>query len=60
MFQSGSILDDEGDEGSGQDLDLNLPPARSNQPDSVPAKTVDGFPAHIFRHMTSAATPGPN
>ncbi|MCB1709940.1 MAG: phosphomannomutase/phosphoglucomutase, partial [Halioglobus sp.] len=49
MFQSGSILDDEGDEGSGQDLDLNLPPARSNQPDSTPAQTADGFPAHIFR-----------
>ncbi len=47
MFQSGSMLDDDSEEGAGLDLDLNLG-------DSARAKTrpqggEDGFPHHIFR-----------
>lgn len=45
MFQSTNILDDDGDDGAGLDLDL----AGSPSGDATAGQSEDGFPSHIFR-----------
>jgi phosphomannomutase/phosphoglucomutase len=45
LFQSGSMLDDDGGDGGSLDLDL----ARGEKAADRPASEADGFPGHIFR-----------
>jgi len=47
MFQSGSMLDDDSDEGAELDLDLDL--GGSAPAGTSPETEDDGFPHHIFR-----------